>query len=154
MSRNTMDARRRVTAAVIGVFAVSLAVVAVAVAGPPTPGTLTLVAPTSGAVVVQDDHRNDELRHGSHPWVHRVRNRLQLDRTPGEGRPPLPGRDDVQHGTSPACARRDRHDRDDTSTRDACSSYVADGNLTDWHWQVTALGNGGHKALAHPRRPG
>lgn len=145
MRRHALDARRRVTAAVVGVLVVSLAVVALAVAGSPAPGALTLVAPTSGAVVVQNDPATTNCV--TDPILGFTGFVIDFSWTAPQVKGVHRYRVVMQHGTSPLAL--DVIVTTGTSYHwDACSSYVADGNLTDWHWQVTALGNGAHKVLA------
>jgi len=140
-----MVTRRRVASVVLGLL-VGLVVVGVAVAGPGAPGPLSLNLPSASAVVVQNDPATtgcaaNATSLGFSGFV--IDFSWTAPQVKGVHRYEVV----MQHGNSPRAL--DVIVTTGTSYHwDACSSYVIDANLSDWHWQVTALGNGGHKALA------
>ena len=121
---------------VLGVF-VSLALAGIAEAGPQPPASLALIAPASGAIIVQNDQSTGcsaDANRGygfviDFSWVNPQLKGLKRYRLV------------VQDGSAPAAL--DVIVTNGTNHRwVVCNGFVIDGNLTGWHWQVTALNNG------------
>ena len=135
MIRQTTVARRRVAGMVLGVF-VSLALAGIVEAGPPPPASLALIAPTSGAIIVQNDPSTGCSADANRGYGFVVDFSWVNPQLKGVKRYRLV----VQHGSAPAAL-----DVIVTATSFrwvVCNGFVIDGNRTGWHWQVTALNNG------------
>jgi hypothetical protein len=146
MIRETTVTRRRVVGTVLGAF-IALAVTGIALAGPPPPDTMTLNLPAANAVIAQNDSSLSargcifdaargwgyaiDFSWNSPPSLKGVK-RYELVLQQGTAAPLV---FDVPGSTT-------------TSFIDvACNSFVIDGNLAGWHWQVSAL-NTGKKVIA------
>ena len=146
MIGQTTAARRRMVGIALGAF-LGLALVGIAVAGPSPPASLTLNTPASSAVIAQNDSStgctfNANRGYGfvnNFSWtdpqlkgVHRYELVLQH----GASTPAL---DVIVTGTS----YQDL----------ACNAFVIDNNLSNWHWQVSALNNGKKVIALSEQRP-
>ena len=141
--------RRRVAGIVLAAF-VGLALVGIAVAGPSPPPSLTLNLPLSAATVTQNDSATASLgctfdANRGYGFV------IDFSWTAPQVKVLKHYELVLQHGTStPALDVIVTG----TSYRDlACNAFVIDGNLTGWHWQVSALGNGKKVVALSESRP-
>jgi len=136
MIRQTTVARRRVAGMVLGVF-VSLALAGMAEAGMPPPASLALTTPAADAVIVQNDPSTGCTLDANRGYGFVINFSWVNPQLKGLKRYEL-----VVQRTGSALAALDVIVTGTSFQWRACNAFVIDGNLTDWHWQVTALNNG------------
>ena len=136
MIRQTTVARRRVAGMVLGVF-VSLALAGIAEAGPPPPANLTLIAPAPVAIIVQNDPLTGCALDANRGYGFEIDFSWVNAQLKGVKRYEL-----VVQRTGSTLAALDVIVTATSFRFRSCQGFVIDGNLTGWHWQVTALNNG------------